>query len=38
MTYYTNVDGYVCSDDVELVVSYSTDDVTPTTECEKKIK
>lgn len=35
MTYYTNVDGYVCSDDVELVVSYSTDDVTPTTECEK---
>ena len=37
MTYYTNVDGYVCSDDVELVVSYSTDDVTPTTECEKKL-
>ena len=34
MTYYTDVDGYVCSDDVELVISYSNDDEKPTTECE----
>lgn len=37
MTYYTGLDGYVCSDDVELIVSYSTDDVEPTTECEKAL-
>ena len=37
MTYYTGLDGYVCSDDVELIVSYSTDDVEPTTECEKTL-
>ncbi len=37
MTYYTSVDGYVCSDDVELVISYSTDTETPSTECEKKL-
>ena len=37
MTYYTNVDGYVCSDDVELVISYSTDTEKPTTECEKTL-
>ena len=37
MTYYTGLDGYVCSDDVELIVSYSTDDVEPATECEKAL-
>lgn len=37
MTYYTGVDGYVCSDDVELIVSYSKDDIEPTTECEKAL-
>ena len=37
MTYYTGVDGYVCSDNVELVVSYSTDDVEASTECEKTL-
>ena len=33
--YYNGVDtGYVCGDHVEVVRSYSTDDVTPTTACE----
>lgn len=35
MTYNTSVNGYVCSDDVELVISYSNDTEVPTTECEK---
>ncbi len=35
--YYTNVTGYVCSDDVELIKSYSTDDVAPQTECEVEL-
>ena len=37
MTYYTGVNGYVCSDDVELIKSYSSDDVAPSTECEKEL-
>ncbi len=37
MTYYTDVDGYVCSDDVLLIKSYSSDDVTAETECEKTL-
>ena len=37
MTYYTGLDGYVCSDDVELIVSFSNDDEVPTTECEKTL-
>ena len=37
MIYYTGVEGYVCQDDVELVVSYSNDNEVPTTECEKSL-
>lgn len=37
MTYYTGLDGYVCSDDVQLILSYSSDNETPTTECEKTL-
>lgn len=33
--YYNGIDtGYVCSDHVSIVTSYSTDDVAPTTACE----
>ena len=38
ITYYTGVTGYVCADDVEVIESYTTDDATPTSECETKMK
>ncbi len=34
INYYTGVTGYVCSDDVDLIKSYSKDDVSPSTTCE----
>lgn len=37
ITYYTGVDGYVCSDDIELIKSYSKDDETASTACEKEM-
>ena len=37
MTYYTGKDGYVCSDNVELIKSYTTDNETAQTECEKTL-
>lgn len=37
MTYYTDVEGYVCSDDVKLVKSYSSDDIEASTDCEKEL-
>lgn len=37
MSYYTGLNGYVCSDDVKLVTSFSNDNETPSTECEKAL-
>ena len=37
MSYYTDVEGYVCSDDVLLIKSYSSDDVEALSACEKTL-
>lgn len=38
MNYYTGLNGYVCSDDVELITSYKSDTVEAQTECEIALK
>lgn len=37
MIYYTDTEGYVCSDDVKVIKSYSKDDVGALTDCEKEL-
>lgn len=37
MSYYTDVEGYVCSDDVLLIKSYNSDDVEALSACEKTL-
>ncbi len=38
ITYYTGKNGYVCSDDVEVIKSLVTDEAEPTNECEQSLK
>ena len=38
MTYYTGKTGYVCSDDVELIKSYSKEGYAPSTSCETEMQ
>lgn len=37
ITYYTGVSGYVCSDDVEIIKSYSDDTIAPSNDCETQM-
>lgn len=37
MQYNSETTGYVCSDNAEVIVSHSTDDVLPVTDCEKEL-
>lgn len=37
MVYYTDTEGFVCSDDVKVIKSYSSDDVEALSDCEKEL-